>query len=211
MFQMRHNTNFSRGWLYAWSIHPRSPLSSNFCDQCGRGSEIPSGEFDVDLEGGSKYPDILQCGAYPFLIVSERVVTDWREAGITCFDAYKVCVASVKPKKARLAAPPLYFRIELTGTCVVEPKASGMKISRRCSKCGTGDIDRDNAKPFAIVPGSWNDFPLFRDAKLLPRVSFCNEQVFKLAKEKNHTNFRFEVAIVAGGAVRSKKIVSRER
>src|SRR6266508_5822856 len=137
LFQMRDNTSLSRGWLYAWSIHPRSPLISNFCGQCGRGSEIPSGEFDVDLEGGPKFPDILKCGEYPFLIVSERVVTDWRDAGITCFDAYKVSVASLKSKKARSAVPPCYFRIEITGTCVVDTKGSGIPISRRCSKCGS--------------------------------------------------------------------------
>lgn len=207
LFTFKNAALSSRGWLRAWQIHPKSLLVSNFCDQCGRGSEIPSGEFDVDLEGGSKYPDILLCGEHPFLIVSGRVVTDWREAGINCFQAYKVRVASVKPKKLRLATPPCYFRIEITGTCLVDPKASGISILRQCPKCGRGAIDRDSTKPFGIVGGSWNEFALFRDVKLLPRVSFCDERVFDLAAEKKHTNFRFQPAIVADHATKSQRVV----
>jgi len=197
LHELSDNTALSRGWLYAHKIHPTSELVDTRCDKCGRGSVVPSGGFDVDLEGGSKFPDILLCGAHPFLLVSERVMADWHKSGINTFDAHSVRVISVKSAKAPLTRAPQYFRIEITGRCSVNSKASQMTISRQCSKCGRGYIDRDNHNPFAIAAGSWDGSPLFRDLKLLPRVSFCAQVVADLAMDKKHTNFQFKPAVLA--------------
>lgn len=199
LFYMRHSASSGKGWLYAVHIQSRSPLVSNYCSRCGSGSEIPSGAFDVDLEGGWKFPDILQCGAYPFLIVSDRVVSVWRESGVDCFDAYEVQVRSVDSEKTVVGSPPSYFRVEITGTCTVDVKESNISITSKCRTCGRGMIMRDFEKPFSLVAGSWNDFALFRDHDLLPGVSFCTQAVFQLAAEHKHTNFRFEPVQISKG------------
>lgn len=200
LYQMRHNTDRSSGWLYAAHIKPRSELVSNYCDGCGRGSEIPAEAFDVDVEGGWRFPDILQCGAYPFLIVSERVVSVWVAVGIDCFKAFKVRVKAVDAEKPVISAPPTYFRIEVTGTCLVNQEASGITVTSKCRKCGLGMIKHVSDRPFAIVDDSWNDYALFRDEGLLPRITFCNQEVRKLISKHKLTNFRFEqVTVVAKG------------
>ena len=186
------NSSYNRSFTWAMSINPRSEMTHYVCQNCGTIQNFPSGEFDVELKGGMKYPDILGCGAYPFLIVSETVVFDWENAGITNFEKFTVGVSSINSKRLSEISPPQYFRIEITGHCEIDLKASALKVISFCQECGYLKTDPAIPSGFRIAAGSWDGTALFRDAIKYPRVSFCTDSILELAYKYQHTNFRFE-------------------
>lgn len=192
-YRFGNNSSYTRGFTWAVSIYPRSEMIHRVCQACGTVEHYPSGEFDVALEGGSKYPDVLGCGAYPFLIVSEAVTLDWKNAGITQFEKFKVGVASIKSKSKRLleVAPPPYFRIEITGSCDIDLAASGLEVISLCQNCGHLRTKPAVSSGFRMVKGSWDGSALFRDVIKYPRVSFCTTLILELAYKYQRTNFRF--------------------
>lgn len=164
------------------------------CPEHGDILYYPSGEFDVVVEGGNRYPDVLGCGAYPFLIVSQSVVNAWRGAGITSFHSYQVHVDEVRSRSKLLheTEPPLYHRIEIDGRCEIDFAASGLEIVRFSPECQHLVTKPSMSSGFRMVSGSWDANPLFRDQLHYPRVSFCTQLVLDLARSNRFTNFRFE-------------------
>jgi len=193
-FYFRHNSSFTRHFTWAASIRPRSKMIHRVCPEFGVVLHYPSGEFDVVVEGGNQYPDILGCGAYPFLIVSQSVVDAWREAGITSFHSYLVHVDEVRSRSKRLheTQPPRYHRIEIGGRCEIDLGASGLEVVRYAPECEYLATNPSLATGFQMVAGSWDGSPLFRDPLHYPRVSFCTQLVLDLARTYRFTNFRFE-------------------
>jgi hypothetical protein len=193
-FSFRHNSFHTRGFTWAFSIRPRSEVAHMHCPECGAVDSYPSGAFDVAVEGGTKYPDVLGCGAYPFLIVSDRVVGAWAEANISSFHTFPVGVFDVKSRKLAQIVPPSYFRVEIDGRCRIDLVASGVQVLRVCPLCGRV-VDRPTfpyAPRYQMVPDSWDGRALFRDEATYPRVSFCTQLVLDLASQHHLTNFRFE-------------------
>lgn len=193
-YKFRDNSSHTRGFTWAMSILARSEMHHRECSTCGAVEHYPSGAFDVIVEGGTKYPDILGCGAYPFLIVSETVITAWQQAGITCFHTYPVGIAEVKAKKLRDVTPPQYFRAEIDGKCEIDLTASGVKLIRVCPECSRV-IERptlSHERSYHMKAGSWDGCPIFRDSIHYPRVNFCTQYVLNLASQHRFTNFRFE-------------------
>ena len=99
---------------------PRSPLVNTYCRKCGTSRRYPSGEFDVVLEGGQAYPDILGCGAFPFLILSENAIHVLQDAGISSFNTYTVGIKEIKAPALSGKQPPMYYRVEIDGRCEVD-------------------------------------------------------------------------------------------
>lgn len=186
------NSFFTRGFTWAASIHPRSEVIHQICPECGSVKHFPSGDFDVTLEKGSKYPDVLGCGAYPFLIVSEKVIGAWQDEGLDCFHTYKVNVAENKSTKLRNLTSPQYFRIEIDGRCRIDLEASGAKIIQLCPKCHHLITDPPVLRGFAMASGSWDGSVLFRDPVYFPMISFCTNTALEIAFRHRLTNFRFE-------------------
>ncbi len=194
LYRFSDNTFDNRGFTWAMSIHPMSQVIHHACSTCKTVEDRPSGAFDVTVEGGTKYPDVLGCGAFPFLIVSQAVISAWYEAAITSFHTYPVGVAEVKSRRLRDTIPPKYFRVEINGRCKIDSVASNIPVVRICPECGR--VIEKPVYPFAhthqMVPGSWDGSPLFRDAEFYPTLHFCTELVFHLASRHRFTNFRFE-------------------
>ena len=65
-YNFSDNTFRKTNYTWAYSIIPRSPIVNFYCRKCRTRGSYPSAEFDVNLEGGQAYPDILGCGAFPF-------------------------------------------------------------------------------------------------------------------------------------------------
>lgn len=42
------------------------------------------------IEGNGKFPDILNCGEYPFLIVSNKVVDLWEESSVSGYIPHEI-------------------------------------------------------------------------------------------------------------------------
>lgn len=193
-YRFRHNSSYTRGFTWAASIIARSEMIDLVCSECGAVKDYPSGAFDVIVEEGVRYPDILGCGAYPFLIVSEAVITAWHEAGITCFHTYPVGIVEVKSRKLRDITPPRYFRVEIDGQYKIDLAASGIEVISLCREC-LHLVTRPKypfEHSYQRVPGSWDGSSLFCDPVLFPRVNFCTQVAIDLARQHRLTNFRFE-------------------
>lgn len=193
-YTFRHNSSHTRGFPWAISIIPRSEMHYKTCIECGIVEKYPSGAFDVILEKGTKYPDILGCGAYPFLIVSNTVIQAWREASITCFHTYPVGITETKSKKLQSIPQPQYLRVEIDGRCEIDLEASGIEVIRVCSECKrvVTQPRLPNKSGYHMKANSWDGCPLFRDVLLYPRVQFCTDKIIKIASQHRFSNFRFE-------------------
>jgi hypothetical protein len=191
-YEVADNTAHEKKWTFAVGIHPKSHIVRWGCPDCGRGAQYPAGNFDVTLEGGSKFPDVLGCGAYPLLILSQRALKLFNSTGIGCFQQYPVGVAAVNGSHLRAEESPAYYRTEVTGECMIDFKASGARITSICERCGEIRTDPPIIRRFKIIEGSWNGCDLFRDHRYYPRVSFCTQRVVELAKAHGITNCHFE-------------------
>ena len=178
-------------FVYAASILPTSRLVNTSCEVCGCVSEIPEGSFDVVVEGGRQFPDLLYCGAYPFLIVSARVVDDWERSNINDFSRFTVRVKDLTDAQVKLSDAPEYFRIEVSGSCEVDLRRSGLALRKRCRSCGCGRIDRLAEKGYVVKARSLKGSGLFRDS-ILSAVIFCSSTVSDLATANHHSNVKLQ-------------------
>jgi hypothetical protein len=163
---------------------------------------VAAGDIDVTLEPrkGSAWPDVLGCGAYPFFIVSKRVIEAWRQEGIGPFPHHRVNILSPLPEKLRSRPHPQYFWLDGTGLrgALLDFAASGFVGVRFCPRCGnrTEDIGatyerrRSTAFPFEFVPGTWAGAKVFT-TDLSPTKFFCTEDIVRCATAYDLTNFRF--------------------
>ena len=195
IYRLGSNTSFERHWTTAVSIYPSSRAIRWSCPDCGSAANYPSGSFDVKIEGGSAYPDLLGCGAYPLLIVSEGVLSSWQRHGIGPLLSYPVQVVEAVDTKLSPSSAPDYFRVEVGGSIKVDIQGTGGTIKNLCYRCGEFETDPMLIKQFAFLDGSWDGTDLFSDKRFFPRVVFCTDSVKKLVEAENHTNFRFDEMI----------------
>lgn len=193
-YKFRDNSSYTRGYTWAASIIPQSEIYHRECAECGVVEHYPTGAFGVIVEGGTKYPDLLGCGAYPFLIVSQKVITAWQQAEITAFHTYPVSIALVKARKLQGVAQPQYFRVEIDGRCEIDLVASGVQLIRLCPECGRviEQPTMAHERSYRMKTGSWDGSPIFRDPILYPRINFCTARMLEVAREHRFTNVRFE-------------------
>jgi len=200
-YEFHDNSPFESKWTYAVKIHPTSHAFDWCCTACGRAQETPSGSFMVTVEGGTSYPDFLGCGAYPFLIVSDRVVAAWNKNGINVFRIFSVEVSHVLESQLKLTSAPKYYRVEICGECRVDFAESGASIQSICERCGEITIAIPYIKHFAILEGSWDGNALFRDQRYFPCVNFCTDLVKDICQSEGFSNVRFK-ALSSGTASR---------
>jgi hypothetical protein len=191
-YNFSDNSPYERQWVRAASIHATSHIVHWYCSECGRAANYPAGSFDVMVEEGSAFPDFLACGAFPLLIVSERVLRDWEQAKFSSFRHFPVGIAEVSESQALKHLAPAYYRIEITGECMVDFARSGASIKSVCSRCATIDLGVPYIKKYRLLDGSWDGSPLFRDHRFFPSVSFCSEEVKQFVDLNRYTNVRFE-------------------
>lgn len=192
IYEVVDNTPNERKWTYAISIHPRSRLIAWSCPDCGTTTSYPAGSFDITIEGGGAYPDILGCGSYPFLILSKRVIDLWENHNFGTFIKYPVSVTKALETDLSPARAPQYFRIEVVGNAKIDMSASCGKIKQLCYRCGTFRTEPIVIKKFAFLPRSWDGSAVFRDQLLYPNVIFCTDAVKRLTEHEKHSNFHFE-------------------
>lgn len=190
------------------------------CADGGRRIERPHGEVELLLQKdkGTRWPDVLGCGAWPLFVVSRRILLDWNSAGIRDVVAYPVRLATPLPRKLQTIPPPDYFWLDgeqMLGARL-DLEASGFVGVSVCEKCGTQLYDikatyqRQHGAtfPMEFIKSSWSGADVFT-TNLSPGVFFCTERVFECAKNNRHTNFRFVPSAVAASPSAGIKYLSR--
>jgi hypothetical protein len=191
-YELTNNTSFERQWPTAVSIRATSHVVRWSCPDCGRAASFPAGSFDVTIEGGTDYPDILDCGAYPMLIVSGKVLSLWQRNDIGPFLQYPVKVSAVLDTRLRPENSPAYFHVKVAGSAKVDIPGSGGKVINLCFRCGEFDTEPTLIRKLSLLDGSWDGSHLFRDCRLFPSVAFCTQAVKELTLAEALTNFRFD-------------------
>ncbi|WP_152966342.1 hypothetical protein [Ornatilinea apprima] len=193
-FIFSDNTFHSKRYTWATSIIPRSQMVNRRCHYCSAVENYPSGEFDVVLENGSEFPDMLGCGAYPFLILSERVISTLVAEKISAFHTFSVGISEIRSKSKMLMEtdPPKYYRVEIDGNCQIDLEASGLELVHFCPECHHLVTNPRVPNGLQIISGSWDKSDVFRDVQFYPRINFCNESLPGIVNRNKFTNFRFE-------------------
>ena len=191
------NTFATRGYTWAMSLKPRPEEFSRRCPKCraGMSVEYPKHSINLAVEGGSKYPDILGCGAETILIVSQNVINDWEGAGITGYEKYDVNIVEAKGKRIKDAESPRYYHINVIGRAEYDMEAMGFKCQITCEYCGRIEVTNPNDElhpldPTIIKEGSWDGSDIFA-MDITPRKTYCMEKVLFLAGINERTNFYF--------------------
>jgi hypothetical protein len=194
LYELRDNSMHLPRYAWAGNAIGEGWDRESACDVCGDGPEESSTNLDVIITKGSKYPDILGCGAYPFLIVSARTLLVWQAHGIRGYDTYPVSIVEVKPQRLQTVVPPEYARIEPRGSCSVDVEASGFVSGSFCERHQRARVRQLVLSPaMQLVPGSWDGSDLFRDPVHFPRVIFCTRRLVDICLEAKLTNFRFDL------------------
>jgi hypothetical protein len=153
-FSFYNNTLQKRG--FPWISHLTEGFGlSYFCKREKRSLYYATGEMVAQLEynKGTKWSDVLGCGAFPFLIVSEKVIECCAKEGVGTFPIHEVKIATPFPKKLSGEIPPKYFWIDgvkLKGA-LIDFEASGFVGVKFCSECGvrTDDISKTFKNQYA--------------------------------------------------------------
>lgn len=196
-----HNSFSTKG--YPWINHIQTGLIiRDKCRSCGVRLCQPEGNIRVTLEPtkGTRWPDVLGCGAYPLFIVSSNTIDAFQKAGISNLLMGKVEIFGSLPNKLQSHTPPNYFWIDgnQLGGAELDFDASGFVGVKFCPECknrthdigATYDRQRSGNWPLVIKEGSWNGLQLFT-TNLSPTAFFCTATIVEIAQIYKLTNFRF--------------------
>jgi hypothetical protein len=215
IYKVGDNSFHNRG--FPWIKKFDKGLEHNYkpCLECGGGPiSTVVGDLHAILEPnkGRKWPDVLGCGAWSALIVSERVLNDWKMDGIGNVPVGGgVTFVPPLPKRMDGSPPPNYFWIDsakIVGARM-DQEASGFVGVQYCPMCGrrTWDIsatfDRQHSRQWGgYVLRDWDGATLFSTSEF-GGMYFCTKEIVECARLHRHTNFRFvpiEEGIAAGSA-----------
>ena len=114
-FSVSDNSFAKVGFPWIASIR-RGLRTIALCKSCPRTVQQPQGDVEAVLEPqeGTKWPDVLGCGAWPLLIVSGQVLSAWQCEGAGTLPHRRVTILDPLPKKLVGKAPPDYFWIDGT-------------------------------------------------------------------------------------------------
>ncbi len=149
----------------------------------------PSEPIGTIVERGSKYADMMENTAF-LPVFRVEVLDAFRAAGIGPFPEYPFEIVRASKKLRELGAPE-YRHIRVDGRVELDLKA--MRV--RWERDRTGKLAPTDAKDglrFLIKPGTWDGSDLCR-APHYQNIIFCTERVWRLAREHQWTNMRFEV------------------
>jgi hypothetical protein len=203
LYSVSDNSFHSNDFPWAWRIQSGIDFSLPPCPECDGPQTRLQGDMEMLLERkkGSNWPDIMGCGAYPLLIVSEQVLNVWLNDGVGQFPiGGRVSFLPPIPRKLEPTKAPAYFWLD--GKQMLGAKldfdASGFVGVQFCSRCGRrwddvkATYDRQHSQPwsYVFVEGAWTGSNLFT-TDLSPTAFFCTERVVECARKHQLTNFRF--------------------
>lgn len=182
------SSSTSNSWIYAPSIIAPKNIYTK-CETCGS-VDIRKDVYSVDLEieGKGKFPDILLCGAYPFLIVSEKVIRTWEKESLTSYKAHDVRLF----RRDQEIKDVKYYNIEVTSESELDFEKMGVKIVKICPECGRVIYDKETwefGKAY-IKDGTWNGTELFY-VRYFNRAILCTKNLLEISHKNKLKNFTF--------------------
>lgn len=155
----------------------------------------PGIEFDP---GGKEWPDILGCGGGPpYFFISERILTDLKNAGVPYLRATEMPLIQPFPKRLRDVPSPTYYVIE--GIPGLEVDWGAMGIPHDTDK----KIDLSGGYPKPWPPGEWKvsqsswtglDLMSYKNWQL-PMTLVCTDEIKDIAKARKWTNIQFKTLV----------------
>lgn len=162
------------------------------CFQCGSlylHEEIR--ETTLMVEGKGKLPDIILCGHYPLIIVSEKVLDAWEKEYLTGYDSF--IVKLINSEMVEISKEIKYYNIIITGRADLDFEKMGIKIISKCSECGQVKFDKESWEfgTAILKEGTYNNSDLFV-LNHFEGVPLCNKKNLEIIYKYELTNFRFE-------------------
>jgi len=208
-FSVGHNSLSKRGFPWIQQLG-KGFREFYLCKQCPAERSImyAAGPVEAfcDLNKGVRWPDVIGCGHFPFLIMSERALRAFAAEGIGKFPQHAVLIQSPLPKRLALRPAPRYFWLDgqkMRGA-LLDFDASGFVGVQFCPECGTrtdnisATFQRQHSRvyPYAFRSDTWNGSHLFT-TDLSHCAFFCTEALAQCARKHQLTNFRF-IAVEEG-------------
>lgn len=186
------------------------------CTTCGAAKRYPSGDLLVVLGDtpARLWPDVMACGDYPLLIVSERLVHAFHASDICMIVGGEVQIKQPIRNGLSIHDVPQYYWIDGMHhfAATMNFEASGFVDVIFCPECcnRSDDIgatyDRQHSKtwPYSFNYDAARGLDLFV-TDLSPTTFFCTDRVLKCVRKFQLTNLRF-IPTEAGEATWSKGI-----
>ena len=206
-FEVFHDTFKVRGAPWVPSIL-RGLERLPDCPECGAIRERPAGEIGARVSANkrTKWMDVLGCGAYPLLIISDRVLETWRAEGVGVFPSCPVVFDGVVPERLATTPQPTYSYLrgrEMQGA-TLDLEQSGYVIKRVCGSCGRNVMDiaatdgrQNSTHPCKVIwEDTWTGAPLFT-TNLSPTFFLCTELIVASVKRNGFTNFIFKPCVAS--------------
>lgn len=172
-----------------------------FCKTCKRVITYALGDIRgiLDKEKGTKWSDVLGCGHFPFLIISDRVLEAFIKENVSSFPYHRVFIEKPYPKRLDISSMPDYYWIDgskMLGA-KLDFKESGFVDNRFCPECSTRTDNIEatydlHSRGFSYVfkKNTWDGSDLFVTDISRTRF-FCTDKVVKCAQKYKLTNFNF--------------------
>lgn len=172
------------------------------CPHCGRKISRPvySEENHIlALEGGKKYPDLLQfCGAGSLqtggriVVLSEKALAVFQREGILEAEEYRpVALIPSEDCVHPIDDAPNYYAIDIVGTVDLDYAAmSNLRKKHLCPVCNQFEWSRQRLGKMIPDEDTWSGHDICRLVSI-PGFVFCSEKVQDAVRKNKLTNFSF--------------------
>lgn len=193
-------SNGNNRYKYACMNQSFKGYDKKICDSCGRDivTELydNTGFYELVLEGGKKYPDLLEfCGAGDRLhILSEKTLSVFKKeniSGILEYEPVHILTDKGKGCIERDENAPKYFSVKLSGSIDFNYPAMFLKKKKYCPSCGKYELNRQRLYPFIVDRNTWDGSDMC-SLITFPAFVICTDKIVQLVKSNKLTGFSFE-------------------
>ena len=179
------------GFAWGQRTNLAYPAENIICPKCGIASIFSYlrkyvDSFSIEIDQGTKYPDLMGCGTSAFTVVSQHAIDSFKKWKITGWEAVPVQIGAVKAKKLKEVEPPQYYSLLVEEGIQYDKKKMEYR-SVMCNHCGRETVTHNG--DITVVAESWNGKDLFKGDYM--GFVLCTEKVLECAKEEKLSNFSF--------------------
>lgn len=177
------------------------------CPACATHDEVVSGPVVVEVEEGSRWPDLFggSDGGATRLIVSERVLEVFDRTNVTGYSAGPVEFRAIHSERLRVLATSVYYCLNLEpGIEFARSYLDGFPCEHICPYCDFLKPDAPKelhertgltvqwVQRYSPIMETWNGKDIV-EARTWPRIICCTPKILELAHKHRWSNFRFNM------------------